>query len=384
MELISNKPSCTVKAAVCPHLGFYPNGDLRHPLTGQPLKVKSLKEIVYSQLDIPEDREKGTSGCFFAIPYDRMYSIHDESIDFHSSGALFVDLDHVSEQAVENINNNFAKFIKFMPDMLGMNLSYSGTGFHIYFISNPLSPKDYTRLQIATCVRFSESYELIFNEKLPNTIFDPAQTGIKQRFFLNRPKDMQIQWNDAAKIGVYSEQSLNDFVNKHIDYYNIIDKNGITKDSICKRWKNLTRKYEPKPTNEPPQSESQYSGSFSIANYTISRKNNIVSHLSHPERMKLYSSLRVAFNDNPYIVSQEWEYCMNLMEYLPEHKTQLEDALEEPDHNYSWKTYDDPHISREFFLFYNAIPLKETKVSDKDYNIRELTEDEEELLAKYI
>lgn len=380
MELISNKPSCTVKAAVCPHLGFYPNGDLRHPLTGQPLKVKSLKEIVYSQLDIPEDREKGTSGCFFAIPYDRMYSIHDENIDFHSSGALFVDLDHVPEQAVENINNNFDKFIKFMPDLLGMNLSYSGTGFHIYFVSKPLSPKDYARLQIATCVRFSESYELIFNEKLPNTIFDPAQTGIKQRFFLNRPKDMQIQWNDVASIGVYSEQSLNDFVNKHIDYYNIIDKNGRIVDSIYKRWKNLTQKYEPKSN----VTEQEW-----IKNSSITRKNNKISHLSHPERMRLYSSLRAAFNDDQKIVSQEWEHCIQMMEFLPEHKTQLKDALLEPDRNSTWKTYETPHISREFFLFYNFVPLKDTKCEDKEFEIFKdkepnLTQEERTTLEKYL
>lgn len=383
MELISNKPSCTVKAAVCPHLGYKKNGELRHPLTGQPLKVKSLKEIVYSQLDIPEDKEKGTSGCVFAIPYDRMYSVHDESIDFHSSGAVFVDLDHVNDKEIENINSNFDKFIKFMPDMLGMNLSYSGTGFHLYFLSNPLSPKDYLKWQIATSIRFNESYNKIFGVKLPNIIFDAHQTGIKQRFFLNRPKDMQIQWNDDAIIGSSSESSLIDFVNKHIDYYDIKDENGKAEDTIYTRWKNLTQKCE------SPQSESQQNCSFSIANYSISRKDNTVRHLDHYERMRLYSSLRVAFNDNPYIVSQEWEHCMQMMEFLPEHKTQFKVALEEPNRNYSWKTYKDPHISREFFLFYNAIPLKDTKCEDKEFEILKdkepkLTQEERTTLEKYL
>lgn len=377
---ISTNPSCTVKAAVCPHLGFYENGDIIHPSTGQQLEVKSLKEIVYSQLDIPDKKEKGTSGCVFAIPYDILYSVHDKSIDFHSSGALFMDLDHVSEQAVENINNNFDKFIKFMPDMLGMHLSYSGTGFHFYFLSNPLTPKDYLKWQIATCIRFNKSYEMIFNEKLPNTIFDPAQTGIKQRFFLNRPKDMRIQWNDSAIIGSSSESSLVEFVNKHIDYYNIIDEDGKTKDSICTRWKNLIYEYEPKSNN----SDQEW-----IKNSSITKKTNKVSHLSHVERMKLYSSLRAAFNDDPNIVKQEWERCMRMMEFLPEHKTQLKDALNEPNHNHSWKNYNDPHISREFYLFYNVVPLKDTKCEDKEFEILKdkepnLTQEEKNLLEKYI
>ena len=380
MELTSNAPSCTVKAAVCPYLGRKKNGKIRHPQTGQPLKVKSLKEIVYSQLDIPESREKGTSGCVFAIPYNQMYSVHDTNIDFHSSGAVFVDLDHVNQQEIENINNSFDKFIQFMPDMLGMNLSYSGTGFHLYFLSNPMTPNEYAKWQIGTCVRFNKSYEKIFGVQLPNTIFDAHQTGIKQRFFLNRPSDMRIQWNDSAIIGSSPESSLIEFVNKHIDYYDIKDNNDKSKDSIYTKWHSLIRTYEPTSTIN----EQEY-----LLNSSISRKNVKVRHLDHKERMRLYSSLRVAFHDDKDIVANEWEHCMRTMEYLQINDTQLKDALAEPDNNRSWKTYSDPHISREFYLFYNIEPLKDTKCEDKPINVETnkepaLTDDEKLLLAKYM
>lgn len=369
MELNSYAPSCTVNVAVCPHLGFKKNGELQHPWTGHPLKVKSLKETVYSQLDIPESQEKGTSGCVFPFAYDVMYAINDESIDFHSSGVVFQDLDHIPANELKQIHDNFDLLTKYLPDLVCLHYSASGGGLHLYYLSPKLAPDDYLKRLIVNTIRLDKVCNKFLGISIPSNIYDEHQLSIKQRFFLNRPKDMKILWNDNAYSTIFPVEQENKLIDKEVDKY----------PPLADKWNKL--KYEP--------TISQLKGEqFKSESYDITRKNKRVEHLDYHDRWMLYNSLRVMFNNNKDLITREWEWCMNNMIYTDENNTQLKTALKEP-RTKRWDTTV-AHMAWTIVLkFYNITPLKDTKCEDKEYTIEQdkepaLTQEEKLLLAKYM
>ena len=149
MDLQSNAPSCTVKAAMYEHIGTYidkKDGNkvkVRNPKNGYPLKVKTIKDIIYSQLNIPEGTKKNYSGGVFPFAYNTMYSVNDEDIDFHSSGVVFQDLDHIPDNDLRAICDNFDLLCKYLPDLFCIHYSSSGKGLHAYYLSPSFTPEEY-------------------------------------------------------------------------------------------------------------------------------------------------------------------------------------------------------------------------------------------------
>lgn len=376
MEFNSNAPSCTVKASMYDFIGTYidkKDGNkvkVLNPRNYSKLKVKSLKEIIYSQLNIPEGTEKNHSGAVYAFAYDIMYAIDDPDIDFHSSGVVFQDLDHVPAEELQILCDNFDLLCQKLPDLLCMHYSSSGKGLHLYYLSPKFTPREYTKRVILNYIRLGVVCSKFLNIELPEDVCDPAQVGLKQRFFLNRPLDSKIHWNDNAFGTIFNQEQEDELINKEIYKFG----------PLTKKWESLNYK--------PTENVSSITDKFDSNLYNIERKNKIVQHLDHQSRMRLYSSLRVVFNDKPDIVEREWDYCIHHMEFNRDHKTQLGVALREPDRNRSWKTYKTPHLSREFFLFYYMTPLVETKCEEKERKtIRNKepkpTDEERELLEKY-
>ena len=358
-----NAFSGAVKAAVCPHLGYNKEGKVKNPMTGQKLEVKPLKDIIYSQLDIPSSRKKGESGCVFPFSYDRMYSVNE--IDFQSSGVVFIDLDHIDKEDLEKITSNFQLLCDIMPDLLSLHLSYSGNGLHLYFLSPVLNKDEYCKRVIVNCMRLDKAFSKYLNINLDKSVFDSHQVSIKQRFFLNRPKDSKIHFNDTAFSIIGDEETQKRIINQHIgDYPTLVGK-----------WKSLTY----------TQKDSPQSTDIDFSNKAISPNSNRPPHLSHMDRMLLFNSLRVVFNDDRSKVLAAHAQCMNRMQYSSDNNTQLKDAIAEPMKN-NWFKYKDPHISmRLLTLFYDIDEIKTIEQSeDVEQRNYELNEEELSLLAKYI
>lgn len=355
---------CTVKIAVCPHLGFKKNGEPIFPSIGQKLKVMPLKEAVYSQLKINESKPKGASGCIFPFEYDIMYSVHD--IDFYNSGVVFVDLDHISSSTIEFIIQNFNKLCQYLPDLVCLHLSYSGSGLHLYFLSPELEKLEYEKRVLINCLRLEKTLKVL-NINLPKSAFDSHQVSIKQRFFLNRPKDNKIYWNDLACPSKFSPIQENTILEKEMPTYKSAN------NALYRKW--LSTK---------PVKSTSFVDNTDYTNTALSPKSNIAEHLGHQDRMLLFNSLRVVFNDNKDTVLAEWSKCMNRMEFTTEHSTQLKDALTEPQRN-NWFNYDTPHVSRYLLSrFYDINEIKEVKPTDDEYPSMELNDDDKALIEKYL
>lgn len=375
MDLQSNAPSCTVKAAMYEHIGTYidkKDGNkvkVRNPKNGYPLKVKTIKDIIYSQLSITEGTKKNYSGGVFPFAYDTMYSVNDEDIDFHSSGVVFQDLDHIPDNDLRAICDNFDLLCKYLPDLFCIHYSSSGKGLHAYYLSPSFTPEEYTKRAILNYIRLGVVCSRFLGIEFPTNICDEHQVSIKQRFFLNRPMDSKILWNDKAFGVIFPSNQEDELINKEVHKYLELEK----------KWNRMNYKSSEKSSIEQIKS---------FETSEIERKSKIVPHLGHKSRMLLYSSLRAAFKDDPKTVATEWDYCMRHMEYTSEHNTQLKDALREPDNNHAWKTYKTPHISKEFFLFYDVNEYIDTGLDDKVSKVRhstpKLTDEERELLEKYL
>lgn len=354
-------PSYTVKAAVCPPLGYNRDGSVRNPRTGQELKVKTLREIIYSQLDIPKSRNKGESGCVFPFEYDTFYSIQD--IDFQSSGVVFIDLDHVDSQILSKITENFQLLCSILPDLMCLHLSYSGNGLHLYFLSPVLNKDEYCKRVIMDCMRLDKTLSKHLNIELDKAVFDAHQVSIKQRFFLNRPKDSKIYFNDNAVPTSCDQNEADSIIAAHIEEY----------PTLTSKWNSLN------------YAQPQEIQEIDFTNKTITPNNNRPPHLSHMDRMLLFNSLRVIFKDDKKKVLAAHQQCMKRMKYTSANNTQLTAAVNEPIKN-NWFSYREPHISmRLLSMFYDIDELKEVESSTGSQSIEyELNEEERILLSKYI
>lgn len=370
MELISTKPSCTVKAAMYEHIGCYEDGEVMNPKTGYPLDVKPLKEIIYSQLDIPKDTLKNHSGGVFPFAYDKMYSINDENIDFHSSGVVFLDIDHLNNDYTR-MHYGMQTLCNALPDLLCMHLSSSGNGIHMYFLSPELDKNEYAKYVIFDYIRLSDALKKILRIKLDPSTFDVHQTSMKQRFFLNYPKDGAIYYNDDAVVPRFDFSRIDRTIEENISCF----------PTLVRKWNSLNPK--PQQDNDIDECNEDFSSK------TLSCKSGIVEHLGHVDRMCLFNSLRVVFNDNKNVVMSEWRKCMSRMDFSIKHSTQLDYALNEPYKNH-WFDYKTPHIS--YYLlskFYHIDNLKDTKCEDKEFEILKdkepkLTQEERTTLEKYL
>lgn len=371
MELNSYAPSCTVNASMYTHIGVDKKGEPIHPSTGHPLIVKPIKDIIYSQLDIPTDIEKGHSGGVFPFAYDKMYSIHDESIDFHSSGVVFQDIDHIPQKGLQKIYDNFELLTQKLPDLFCMHYSASGGGLHLYYLSPKLTPEEYLKRLIVNTIRFDKICTIFLGISLPPDIYDEHQLSIKQRFYLNRPKDSTILWNNDAFSTVFPIEQEDELINTEVSKYPVLEK----------KWKRI------KNFSQQEQSSLDNNDVFKSEYYSITRKNRKVEHLDYQSRWFLYNSLRLMFNNNRELILKEWNWCMNNMTYDGA-KTQLKTALNEPNTKNWDKT--DAHMAWTVVLkFYNITPLKDTNCEDKEFSIQidkepNLTQEERSLLEKYM
>lgn len=170
-----------------------------------PKKTESLKEIdLYTVLkycvNIDSSALKGQSGSIF--PY--LSSTLDSS-DKYSDGVLFIDFDHCSDVA-NQIYESFGKLCQILPNILGVNFSYSGNlHFYMYDATVRENSSMYSERNTFWMCCLSQCIRKVTGIDLRNIegCMDPHSKYFSQRLFLAKS---EFKWNVHCANTIVSKQ----------------------------------------------------------------------------------------------------------------------------------------------------------------------------------
>ena len=159
-----------------------------------PKKSERLEELdLFTVLKhcetISTTAQKGKSGSIF--PY---LSSSIDTKEKYSDGVLFIDFDHCSDVS-KVIYDSFDKLCEILPNILGVNFSYSGNlHFYMYDIVVKETPTKYGERNtfwmccLAQCIKKITNIDL----RTIDGCMDPHSKYFTQRLFLSRS---EFKWN---------------------------------------------------------------------------------------------------------------------------------------------------------------------------------------------
>ena len=325
------------------------------PKSYSPLYVGDCKDVVFKQLELP-DQEKVKAGAMFPFANVVFYPVEDYELrNMMTDGALFVDIDHLSVEQCAILCDNFDDMVSSgrFPFLAGLWISHSGKGVHIIVKTRPLKPVEYTREAIKVNVylftAFNKLYGLGLNaldfESKKDTI-DSHQFSVSHRFFFNHPKNSRIYWNDNATVMDIPEDEA---------FFTALE----TLPQCKRKWKSINREK----TRDYP---------VKITGIAAFIPTDNVPHLSHLDRLRLYSSLMSFYRGEE--LDDIWFDCMSRM---PSGKHSLDFYLDEPRKN-NWKNlkpYPDSCLLLKFGYVLDARGMYEAE----NKSLREKLHDQESL-----
>lgn len=248
-----------------------------HSSTLVHLELKRILE--YQQYDVPKDAKKGQSGmCFCFVDPDHTYhnteNMRERGVT--TDGIQFVDLDHLTEEEVNTIYNDFEKYCLALPCLQAISFSFSGN-LHIFVKTPKLTASEFNKnLAIIYTAIIKTIKDISGIDVGREGIADDAMFKFAQRFFLcNSP----YKWNDKCYEATFPDVTADQIHPLFRKYFKI-------QQPYIPENKNITR-------------------TVTIIDKPITR------YIKHEERMHLFSSLAHLFNEPQ--LRLEWERCCEKM-----------------------------------------------------------------------
>ena len=250
------------------------DGSVQMPYLNAPLqKIKLSKIIAYQSTLDRENGKKNSYGCIFPFIADKAYSIDEFDERFITSGgAIFGDIDHLSQEDALKIFDHFDEICKICPPLLTMFFSWSGNLHLVFCHHEPLVKQTYRVEALKHMMWVAEAITRTTGiDMTASNVIDDHSSNIKQQMFLAPKPDFvkgpNFRWNDNC------------------DPWSVLDDNSV--ERLCQKYNRILVNNEEKFT----RTSVVFTGLNGVDDDYI----DIEEHVDYNTRWKIWGGLMQIF-----------------------------------------------------------------------------------------